>query len=166
MAIAIATSAEKKNSAMPSTDNVSSHSSSSIILGVSGASGLIYASRTVHYLLKAGYTIDLVASRAAHQVWLKEDGITMPTNPEQQAAFWREQANVPSEGTLRCHAFGNVGASIASGSFRAIGMIVIPCSMSTVGKLAAGLSSDLLERAADVQMKEGRSLIGAVLPLS
>lgn len=130
-----------------------------IILGVSGASGLIYAVRAVHHLLSSGYTVDLVASRASHQVWLKEDGINMPTNPEQQAAFWREQANVPEGGILRCHASGNVGASIASGSFRTLGMVVMPCSMSTVGKISAGLSSDLLERAADVQIKEGRSLI-------
>lgn len=130
-----------------------------IILGVSGASGLIYAVRSLTHLLTAGYTVDLVASRASHQVWLKEDGIQMPTNPEQQARFWREQAGVEKAGTLRCHASGNVGASIASGSFRALGMVVMPCSMSTVGKLAAGLSSDLLERAADVQIKEGRSLV-------
>lgn len=130
-----------------------------IILGVSGASGLIYAVRSLTHLLTAGYTVDLIASRASHQVWLKEDGIQMPTNPEQQARFWREQAGVEKAGTLRCHASGNVGASIASGSFRALGMVVMPCSMSTVGKLAAGLSSDLLERAADVQIKEGRSLV-------
>ncbi|MGC1308813.1 MAG: flavin prenyltransferase UbiX [Phormidesmis sp.] len=130
-----------------------------IILGVSGASGLIYAVRSLYHLLTAGYTVDLVASRACHQVWLKEDGITMPTNLEQQADFWRKQAGVPQAGKLRCHASGNVGASIASGSFRTLGMAIMPCSMSTVGKLAAGLSSDLLERAADVQIKEGRSLV-------
>ncbi|MGB3292492.1 MAG: flavin prenyltransferase UbiX [Phormidesmis sp.] len=130
-----------------------------IILGVSGASGLIYAVRSLKHLLTAGYTVDLVASRASHQVWLKEDGVQMPTNPAQQAHFWRSQAGVATSGVLRCHASGNVGASIASGSFRALGMVIMPCSMSTVGKLAAGLSSDLLERAADVQIKEGRSLI-------
>ena len=126
---------------------------------MSGASGLIYAVRSLKHLLTAGYTVDLVASRASHQVWLKEDGITMPTNPEQQQVFWREQADVPAAGKLRCHASGNVGATIASGSFRTLGMVIMPCSMSTVGKLAAGLSSDLLERAADVQIKEGRSLV-------
>ena len=130
-----------------------------IIIGVSGASGLIYAVRSLKHLLTAGYTVDLVASRASHQVWLKEDGINMPTNPEQQQAFWREQAGVPTAGKLRCHASGNVGATIASGSFKTLGMVIMPCSMSTVGKLAAGLSSDLLERAADVQIKEGRSLV-------
>ncbi|MEO1393101.1 MAG: flavin prenyltransferase UbiX [Cyanobacteria bacterium J06634_5] len=131
----------------------------SLILGVSGASGLIYAVRSLHHLLTAGYTVDLVASRASHQVWLKEDGLTMPINPEQQAEFWREQAGVPTAGLLRCHASGNVGASIASGSFRTLGMVVMPCSMSTAAKIAAGLSSDLLERAADVQLKEGKPLI-------
>ncbi len=130
-----------------------------LILGVSGASGLIYAVRSLKHLLTAGYSVDLVASRASHQVWLKEDGIQMPTNPEEQAIFWRKQAEVPTAGHLRCHAAGNVGATIASGSFRTLGMVVMPCSMSTVGKLAAGLSSDLLERAADVQIKEGRSLV-------
>jgi flavin prenyltransferase len=130
-----------------------------LILGVSGASGLIYAVRSLHHLLTAGYSVELVASRASHQVWLKEDGIQMPTNPEEQAVFWRKQAAVPTAGQLRCHAAGNVGATIASGSFRTLGMVIMPCSMSTVGKLAAGLSSDLLERAADVQLKEGRSLV-------
>lgn len=130
-----------------------------IVLGVSGASGLIYAVRSLKHLLTAGYTVDLVASRASHQVWLQEEGISMPTNPTQQVSFWREQAGVAQVGKLRCHAAGNVGASIASGSFRTLGMVVMPCSMSTVGKLAAGLSSDLLERAADVQIKEGRSLV-------
>jgi flavin prenyltransferase len=133
--------------------------STPLILGVSGASGLIYAVRSLKHLLTAGYRVELVASRASHQVWLKEDGIQMPTNPEEQAVFWRKQADVPAAGHLRCHAAGNVGATIASGSFRTLGMVVMPCSMSTVGKLAAGLSSDLLERAADVQIKEGRSLV-------
>ncbi|MGB7251457.1 MAG: flavin prenyltransferase UbiX [Phormidesmis sp.] len=130
-----------------------------LILGVSGASGLIYAVRSLKHLLTAGYSVELVASRASHQVWLKEDGITMPTQPDQQAEFWRERSGVASAGKLRCHAAGNVGASIASGSFKTLGMLIMPCSMSTVGKLAAGLSSDLLERAADVQIKEGRSLV-------
>jgi flavin prenyltransferase len=120
---------------------------------------MLYAVRSLKHLLTAGYSVELVASRASHQVWLKEDGVQMPTSPEPQAAFWREQAGVATAGKLRCHAWGNVGASIASGSFRTLGMLVMPCSMSTAGKLAAGISSDLLERAADVQLKEGRLLV-------
>jgi flavin prenyltransferase len=130
-----------------------------LILGVSGASGLIYAVRAVKYLLEADYPVELVASKAAYLVWAEEEGIKMPVEPLAQAAFWREKAGDVTQGRLNCHAAGNVGANIASGSFRTLGMLVIPCSMSTVAKISAGLSSDLLERAADVQLKEGRKLV-------
>lgn len=130
-----------------------------IILGVSGASGLIYAVRALKYLLSADYAIELVASKATYMVWQEETGIRMPPDPIQQEQFWRDQAGVETAGKLNCHPWGNVGANIASGSFRTLGMLVMPCSMSTVGKLATGLSSDLLERAADVQLKEGRKLV-------
>ncbi len=134
-------------------------SSRPLILGITGASGLIYAVRTLKYLLQANYTVELVASKAVHMVWQSEQSVRMPSDLLQQEAFWREQAEVITAGKLICHAWSNVGASIASGSYRTLGMLVIPCSMSTVGKLAAGLSSDLLERAADVQLKEGRKLV-------
>ncbi len=130
-----------------------------LILGVSGASGLIYAVRAVKYLLEADYPVELVASKAAYLVWAEEENIKMPADVVLQARFWREKAGVPELGKLNCHAAGNVGANIASGSFRTLGMLVIPCSMSTVAKISAGLSSDLLERAADVQLKEGRKLV-------
>ncbi len=130
-----------------------------LILGITGASGLIYAVRALKFLLQAGYTVDLVASKAVYQVWQAEQTTRMPPDPLQQQEFWRQQAGVEIAGKLICHAWSNVGATIASGSFRTLGMVVIPCSMSTVGKLAAGLSSDLLERAADVQLKEGRKLV-------
>jgi 4-hydroxy-3-polyprenylbenzoate decarboxylase len=130
-----------------------------LILGVTGASGLIYAVRTLKYLLDADYTIELVASKSAYMVWQAEDNIRMPPEPDQQEQFWRQQAGVPTRGKLRCHRWGDVGAGIASGSFRTLGMVIIPCSMSTVAKIATGLSSDLLERSADVQLKEGRPLV-------
>ncbi len=130
-----------------------------LILGVTGASGLIYAVRAVKFLLAAGYSIELVASKSTYMVWQSEQDIRMPLEPIGQEQFWRQQAGVESLGKLTCHPWGDVGANIASGSFRALGMIVMPCSMSTAAKLAAGLSSDLLERAADVQLKEGRKLV-------
>ncbi|MBD2443684.1 UbiX family flavin prenyltransferase [Dolichospermum sp. FACHB-1091] len=130
-----------------------------LILGVTGASGLIYAVRSLKFLLAAEYQIELVASKSTYTVWQAEQEIRMPGEPDKQEQFWREQAEVPQKGKLRCHPWSDVGASIASGSFRTLGMIIIPCSMSTVAKLAVGLSSDLLERAADVQIKEGRKLV-------
>lgn len=130
-----------------------------LIIGVSGASGLIYAVRTIKFLLQAEYAIEIVASKASYMVWQEEKKVKMPSDPKQQEGFWRQEAGALTGGKLRCHGWQDVGANIASGSFRTLGMIVIPCSMSTVGKLAAGLSSDLLERAADVQLKEGRKLV-------
>lgn len=120
---------------------------------------MIYAVRALKHLLGAGHRVDVVASKAVKIVWQAEAGIVMPADPKQQARFWRDQAGVPSAGLLTCHAAGNVGATIASGSYRTQGMVIMPCSMSTVGKLAAGLSGDLLERAADVQLKERRRLV-------
>lgn len=130
-----------------------------LILGISGASGLIYAVRALKFLLEADYAIELVASKASYMVWQAEQNVRMPPEPEEQELFWREQTGVDRLGKLRCHRWSDVGANIASGSFRTMGMIIIPCSMSTVAKIAAGLSSDLLERAADVQLKEGSPLI-------
>ncbi|AVH73003.1 flavin prenyltransferase UbiX [Nostoc sp. 'Lobaria pulmonaria (5183) cyanobiont'] len=130
-----------------------------LILGVSGASGLIYAVRAIKFLLEAEYSIELVASKSTYMVWQSEQEIRMPSEPTGQEQFWREQAGVALLGKLRCHPWSDVGAGIASGSFATLGMMIIPCSMSTVAKLAVGLSSDLLERAADVQLKEGRKLV-------
>ena len=130
-----------------------------LIIGVSGASGLIYAVRALKFLLEADYKIELVASKSSYMVWQSEQNTRMPVEGAGQEQFWREQAGVETAGKLHCHPWGDVGANIASGSFRTLGMLIIPCSMSTVAKLANGLSSDLLERAADVQLKEGRKLI-------
>ncbi|MEA5515161.1 flavin prenyltransferase UbiX [Nodularia sp. UHCC 0506] len=136
-----------------------SNNSKPLILGISGASGLIYAVHALKYLLAADYEIELVASKSTYMVWASEQETRMPAEPTAQEQFWREQAGVAVGGKLRCHPWGDVGAGIASGSFRTLGMIIMPCSMSTAAKLAGGLSSDLLERAADVQIKEGRKLI-------
>ncbi|WP_353931024.1 flavin prenyltransferase UbiX [Okeanomitos corallinicola TIOX110] len=136
-----------------------SNNNKPLILGVSGASGLIYAVRALKFLLAADYKIELVASKSTYMVWQAEQNIRMPSEPLAQEEFWRTQAAVPQLGQLRCHPWGDVGAGIASGSFKTLGMIIMPCSMSTVAKLAGGLSSDLLERSADVQIKEGRKLV-------
>ncbi|MBD1890151.1 UbiX family flavin prenyltransferase [Coleofasciculus sp. FACHB-712] len=130
-----------------------------LILGITGASGLIYAVRALKFLLQAEYSVELVASKSTYMVWQAEQTIRMPVEAVAQELFWRQQAGVETQGKLYCHPWGDVGANIASGSFRTLGMVIMPCSMSTVAKLAAGLSSDLLERAADVQLKEGRKLV-------
>jgi flavin prenyltransferase len=129
-----------------------------IVMGVSGASGMIYAVRSLKFLLANHYNVELVASKAAIMVWQSENQIAMPSNPIQQAQFWRDRC-AENGGRLTCHPWADIGANIASGSFRTLGMVVTPCSMATVAKIAHGLSSDLLERAADVHLKEGRKLV-------
>ncbi|HAN45309.1 MAG TPA: aromatic acid decarboxylase [Cyanobacteria bacterium UBA8156] len=129
-----------------------------LAVGVSGASGMVYAVRLLKYLLQTGHTVELVASKGAQAVWREEGLGVLPATPEQQATFWREQCQ-ETGGVLRCHNWADLGATLASGSYRTQGMIVIPCSMGTVAKIAAGLSTDLLERAADVHLKEGRPLV-------
>lgn len=130
-----------------------------LILGITGASGQIYAVRALKWLLTAGYSLEVVASKATYKVWQAETACTIPPEPIAQARFWRDQAGVPESGQLVCYRWSDGAARIASGSYRNLGMIVLPCSMSTVAKLAHGLSGDLLERAADVQLKEGRKVV-------
>lgn len=129
------------------------------MIGVTGASGLIYAVRTVKALLENHCRVELVASKAAYRVWQAEHRIQMPTSMDKQAEFWRQQAGGVTSGHLRCHPWAEVAATIASGSFRTAGMVVTPSSMGTIAKLAAGMSTDLLERVADVHIKEGRRLV-------
>jgi len=129
-----------------------------LILAMAGASGLIYGWRTLKFLLRADWSVDVVCSRAAHQVWRDEMGQILPFEPLAQADFWRNFVQEEG-GKLTCHPYGDIGATIASGSYGTHGMLVIPCSMSTVAKIAHGLSSDLLERTADVQIKEGRRVV-------
>lgn len=119
---------------------------------------MIYAVRSLKFLLNNNYNVDVVASKAAMMVWQSENNIAIPSNLRSQEQFWRDRSEA-QDGKLVCHQWGDVGATIASGSFRTLGMLVIPCSMATVAKIAHGLSSDLLERAADVHLKEGRRLV-------
>jgi 4-hydroxy-3-polyprenylbenzoate decarboxylase len=109
-------------------------------------------------LLEAGERVEVVTSRGAITVWQAELGIRVPNEPRAQEAFWRERTGCQG-GELRCHRWNDQAAAIASGSFRTKGMVILPASMGSVGRIAAGVATDLLERAADVHLKEGRPLV-------
>ena len=128
------------------------------VLGVSGASAQPLAERSIQLLLQQGRSVHLIMSRGAHEVWLAEQSIQVPVDPELQERFWRSRLNVET-GSLICHRWGDQAATIASGSVATRGMVIVPCSMGTVGRIAAGVASDLLERCADVHLKEGRPLV-------
>ena len=125
-----------------------------LVVGITGASGSIYGIRLIETLLDLGYTFHLVVSNAGWRV-LKEEMDWDVTNRENilQEKFGHR------DGVLIYHPVSDIGASIASGSYLAEGMIIMPCSMGTLSSIANGSSDNLMSRAADVMMKEGRTLI-------
>lgn len=120
---------------------------SRLIIGISGASGVIYGIRALELLAGADVETHLVMSKSAE--------VTMGYEVDAKPAQVRDLANVS-------HAVGDVGASISSGSFKTAGMLILPCSIRTMSEIATGVTGSLLSRAADVVMKERRRLVLAV----
>lgn len=121
-----------------------------IVVGVTGASGAAYARRLVQCLVDGGAFVHLVVSPQARRVAAEELGL---------AAVNAETLLGRSCDTVCVYPHGDVGARIASGSFRTDGMIVCPCSVHTLGAIASGLGDNLLTRSAAVTLKEARRLI-------
>ena len=140
------------------SDNTAQAARLPIVLAVSGASAQPLAERALQLLLQAGESVDLIVSRGAIGVWQAELGVRVPTDPSAQERFWRERCAC-NTGELRCHRWNDQSVSIASGSHRTRGMVILPCSMGTVGRIASGVATDLMERCADVHLKEGRPLV-------
>ncbi|WP_392349261.1 flavin prenyltransferase UbiX [Parasynechococcus sp.] len=128
------------------------------VLAVTGASAQPLAERALLRLLERDRSVHLILSRGAHEVFRAEQGLSVPVEPEQQERFWRDRLQV-DRGTLQCHRWNDQAASIASGSYRTKAMVIVPCSMGTVGRINAGIAMDLIERCADVHLKERRPLV-------
>jgi 4-hydroxy-3-polyprenylbenzoate decarboxylase len=133
-------------------------SSDPVVLAVSGASAQPLAERALQLLLDADETVEMVTSRGAIGVWQAEMGLRVPSEPDLQERFWRERTGC-DRGVLRCHRWNDQAAAIASGSFQTRGMVILPASMGTVGRIASGVALDLIERVADVHLKERRPLV-------
>jgi flavin prenyltransferase len=129
----------------------------SITVGISGASGVIYAQRLLLQLEASDEVsrINLVVSGPARRVMSDELGVSQTGDPEQ---FLNELLGRPSSKIVIFHS-GDIGAAIASGSYPVDAMVIVPCSASTLGVLASGAARNLLHRAADVCLKEERRLI-------
>ncbi|HEX5741115.1 MAG TPA: UbiX family flavin prenyltransferase [Pilimelia sp.] len=127
------------------------------IVGVSGASGTPYAAAVLRGLLDAGEPVDLVVSRAARLTILDETGLAF------RDARWRADLAAwlgrDVDGDVRFWPAGDLAAGPSSGSYPARGMVVVPASTAACAGIAIGLSKDLLQRAAEVTLKERRPLV-------
>lgn len=115
-----------------------------LVVGISGASGVIYGVRLLEALKQLPIETHLVMTRTAE--------VTLAHETRMKVAAVRRLADV-------AHRIDDLAAAISSGSFRTLGMIVAPCSMRSLGEIANGISSNLLTRAADVVLKERRRLV-------
>jgi len=129
----------------------------SFIVGISGASGAVYGVRLIEELLKTVDTVHLCVSGTAFSIIRTETGID-----------WHGKSDLETEQKIQKHyssrklkyySEANLAAPIASGSFITDGMFVVPCSMKTLSGIAGGYADNLIARAADVALKEGRKLI-------
>jgi 4-hydroxy-3-polyprenylbenzoate decarboxylase len=116
-----------------------------LVVGITGASGVIYGIRLLEVLQR-------VSDIETHLVMTKPAERTIAEETSYRVADIKAMATV-------VHTITDIGASIASGSFRALGMVVIPCSIHTVSSIAYCISDNLVTRAADVTLKEGRRLV-------
>ncbi len=120
-----------------------------LIVGITGSSGAVLACRTIEVLGELEIPLHITYTRACRQVWPDELGRQINADLTRWETQFRARIFNPED----------FRAPMSSGSYRTAGMIVIPCSMRTVSAIASGLSSNLLERAADVIIKENRPLV-------
>jgi flavin prenyltransferase len=130
----------------------------SVALAITGASGALYAVRTLAELLAHGLTVELVVSDYGRRLLrdeLGDDAAIEKLLPYISAKY----GLVIAAGSLVVHSNRDLGATIASGSHHCSAMAIVPCSMKTLAGIAHGLSRNLVERAADVMLKEQRRLV-------
>jgi flavin prenyltransferase len=129
-----------------------------IAIAITGASGAIYATRTVAALLERGVHVELIVSDYGRRLLRDELGESASIEGLQPFLVEKYGAGVDA-GTMTVHSNRDLGATIASGSHGCSGMAIVPCSMKTLAAVAHGLSRSLVERAADVMLKEQRRLV-------
>ena len=131
---------------------------SSVVVAITGASGALYAVRTLAALMTAGCHVELVVSDFGRR--LLRDELGEEAAVDRIAAYLDQRyGDAVRAGTVRVYSNRDLGAPIASGSHGSRGMVIVPCSMKTLAGVAHGLSRNLVERAADVMLKERRRLV-------
>ncbi|MFK5926089.1 MAG: flavin prenyltransferase UbiX [Desulfuromusa sp.] len=128
-----------------------------IVVGITGASGSIYGLRLIEELLLAERRVTVLLTNAGRQVLAFETGLKVSENPQECLQELKEYFK--ADDNLLHYGLNNFFAPVASGSSVPDAVVICPCSMGTVGRIAAGLSDNLLERVADVALKENRKLL-------
>jgi 4-hydroxy-3-polyprenylbenzoate decarboxylase len=132
---------------------------SKFIVAISGASGSAYGVAIIKGLGHAGHTVAVTASREGLSILKDETGLDWSAKDEASAARKIEKDLKLKKGAVTFHTEDNLYAPISSGSYGSSGMIVAPCSMKTLAGIANGYANNLIERAADVMLKERRPLL-------
>jgi len=135
---------------------MSDESRRSITIAITGASGALYAVRTVAALLERAFHVELVVSDFGRRLLMEELSVSVDRLLPHLIETY---GTTVERGSLQLHSNKDLGAGIASGSHGCDGMVIVPCSMKTLAGVAHGLSRNLAERAADVMLKERRPLI-------
>ena len=129
-----------------------------ITLALTGASGMPYGIRLLEQLLLHQQRVYLLYSQVAQIVARQEMDLSLPSNPKEAESYFNQRYQLP-EGQLRVFGREEWFAPVASGSNPADAMVICPCTMGTLSAIAIGLNQKLIERAADVMLKENRPLI-------
>lgn len=132
-----------------------------IIVAMTGASGAVYGLRLLECLIKAQRPVYLMVSKAAQIVFATEMELAIPTQTEEMAAYFSEKYHA-EPGQLQVFGHQQWMAPVASGSHTAQSMVICPCTTGTLSAVAHGHSDNLIDRAADVMLKERRKLIMVV----
>jgi 4-hydroxy-3-polyprenylbenzoate decarboxylase len=128
-------------------------------MAITGGSGAPYALRLLQVLLASGHEVHLCISPAGETILQVESGVRPGKSLREKAAVLASAIETGHAGRLRVFDPANLAAPISSGSFPCAGMVIVPCSTGTLGRIANGISSNLIERAADVMLKERRRLV-------
>jgi 4-hydroxy-3-polyprenylbenzoate decarboxylase len=131
-----------------------SSSTGDLVVAMTGGSGAPYAVRLLRVLCRMGRTVQVSLTPSAAQVLRDEIGLEVALDHFDPTPFEEH-----GPGRVVYHHYQDLGAGIASGSFPTAGMVIVPCSMSTLGSIAGGITTNLITRAADVHLKERRKLI-------
>ena len=128
-----------------------------IVVGITGASGSIYGLRLIEELLRAEKQVSVLLTNAGRQVLAFETGLELSENPQECLQQLKNHFNAGDN--LKHYGLNDFFVPVASGSSAPDAVVICPCSMGTVGRIAAGLSDNLLERVADVALKEDKKLL-------